>query len=340
MRGASLGSHSGDLAEGVTLHEERTLRSHRTDRRRSRPVLTGHPHSHYVGHAGGRHRWRLTAAFTLVVGFFVVELTYGLLTGSLALLSDSGHVAADVVALGAALVATRVATRPDTTGRRTYGFYRVEVFASALAVLLMLAAATYVVVEAFIRIGKPVEVETGPMLMVGGLGLLVNIVAMTLLRGGAADSLNVKGAYLEVLADTANGVGIMLAGWLVWRTGDDYWDTIVALAIGVFIAVRAVVLGRQVLAVLGEEVPAGADVDRVAADLFAIEDVVEVHDLHLWTLTSGMNVATAHLVTPDPAAHQTVLRQAHTVLRENHGIAHATLQIETAKPPEGEEPDW
>ena len=293
------------------------------------------------GHAGGRHRWRLAAAFVLVAGFFGVELTYGLLTQSLALLSDAGHMAADVVALGAALVATKVATRRDTTGRRTYGSYRAEVFASGLAVLLMLAAALYVVIEAVGRIGETVEVDTGPMLVVGALGLLVNLIAMMLLRGGASESLNVKGAYLEVVADTAGSVGVLLAGGLVMWTGDAMWDTLVALAIGGYIAVRAVILGREVLAVLGQHAPVGVDVDQVHANLVALDGVVDVHDLHLWTLTSGMHVATVHVTVVSPATARTVLGSARALLKDRHGIPHATVQVETRDDAQGcADTDW
>ncbi|MDT9698379.1 cation diffusion facilitator family transporter [Streptomyces sp. P17] len=291
----------------------------------------GHGHSHGVGgHAAGRHRWRLTVSFVLVASFFVVELTYGLLSGSLALLSDAGHMAADVVALGAALVATRIATRPDTTGRRTYGSYRAEVFASLLSVALMLAVSVYVVIEAVGRIGASAEVASGPMLIVGGIGLVINLVALLLLRSGASESLNVKGAYLEVVADTAGSVGVILAGWLVAATGQPLWDTLVALAIGAFVAVRAIALGREVFAVLGQHAPAGMDPAAVADDLAAVDGVKDVHDLHLWTLTSGMNVATAHLVTADEADGHTVLDRARDLLRDRHGVAHATLQVEPA----------
>ncbi|MEU4515330.1 cation diffusion facilitator family transporter [Nonomuraea wenchangensis] len=284
----------------------------------------GHGH----GHAAGRHRWRLALAFALIGCFFVVELVYGLISGSLALMSDAGHMAADVVTLGAALIATRIATRPDTTGRRSYGSYRAEVFASLLAVVLMLGVAGYVVAEAVGRIGGPAEVSAGPMLVVGALGLAVNLVALVLLRAGARESLNVKGAYLEVVADTAGSVGVIVAGWLVAATGQVFWDTLIALAIGVFVAVRAVSLGREVFAVLGQHVPEGLDAAAVAADLAAIEGVRDVHDLHLWTLTSGMNVATAHLVTADQDDHHAVLDQARDLLRRRHGVAHATLQVE------------
>jgi cobalt-zinc-cadmium efflux system protein len=293
----------------------------------------GHNHSHAptaaAGYAGARHRWRLGVAFGLIAAFFVVELVYGLLSGSLALLSDAGHMAADVVTLAAALLATRIAARPDTTGRRSYGSYRAEVFASGFAVLMMLGVAVYIVIEAIGRIdGHDAEISTTPMLVVGSLGLVVNIAAMVLLRAGASESLNVKGAYLEVVADTAGSVGVIVAGVLVAVTGRTVFDTVVAVAIGVFVVVRAISLGRQVFAVLAQHVPEGMDAETVAGDLAAIDGVQDVHDLHLWTLTSGMHVATAHLVTCDEGTTHAVLDQAREVLRERHGVAHATLQVE------------
>ena len=299
----------------------------------------GHGSGHGSGHPGERHRWRLAVSFGLIAAFFSVELVVGLTSGSLALLSDAGHMAADVVALGAALVATRVAGRPDTSGRRTYGSYRAEVFASGLAVLLMLGVSAYVVVEALGRRGSDVAVASTPMLVVGGLGLAVNLVALLLLRGGADESLNVKGAYLEVVADTLGSVGVLVAGGLVATTGDGVWDTVVALAIGIFVAVRAVLLGRQVLAVLGQHVPAGMEVEVIAADLAALDGVDDVHDLHVWTLTSGMHVATAHLVAEEGQA-QRVLDDARALLRREHEIAHATLQVESAASRECHELDW
>ncbi|MFD0477224.1 cation diffusion facilitator family transporter [Nonomuraea thailandensis] len=203
-------------------------------------------------------------------------------------------------------------------------------FASLLAVVLMLGVALYVVLEAIGRIGGPAEVSSGPMLVVGAIGLVVNLIALLMLRSGAGESLNVKGAYLEVVADTAGSVGVIVAGWLVASTGQALWDTVIALAIGVFVAVRAVSLGRQVFAVLGQHVPEGVDAAAVAKDLAAIEGVRDVHDLHLWTLTSGMNVATAHLVTGDHGDNHAVLDQARDLLRHRHGVAHATLQVEPA----------
>ena len=296
----------------------------------------GHGH----GHAGGRHRWRLALAFALVAGFFGVELVVGLVSGSMALISDAGHMAADVVALGAALVATKIATRPDGTGRRTYGSYRAEVFASGLTVLIMLGVSVYVVVEALNRIGETVELSFGPLLVVGAIGLVVNLVCLVLLRGGAQESINVKGAYVEVVADAAGSVGVLVAGLLVGLTGSAVWDTVVAVAIGVFVAVRAVMLGREVLAVLGQHAPHDVDLVAVERDLEAVPGVAEIHDLHAWTLTSGMNVATAHIVLAVGADSSAVLSGAQTALRDAHGIAHATLQVEVNPSRECHEATW
>lgn len=279
-------------------------------------------------------------AFVVIAAFFVVELLYAVWASSLSLLSDAGHMASDVVALGAALVATRVATRLDRTGRRTYGSYRAEVFASGLAVLLMLGVAAYVVVEALRRVGSPVHVGSGAMLVVGALGLVVNVAVLLLLRGGAQESLNVRGAYLEVVADAAGSVGVVVAGLLVRTTGRPWWDTVVALAIGVFVAVRGVLLGRQVLAVLAQHVPEGMEPEKVSADLAALPGVRDVHDLHVWTLTSGMNVATAHLVSAPGADVQEILRLGQEVLRDTHAIAHATLQVEPTTGQQCHDTDW
>jgi len=276
----------------------------------------------------------------MVAAFLVVELVFGLLANSLALISDAGHMTADVVALGAALVATKIATRPDTTGRRTYGSYRAEVFASGLTVLIMLGVAVYVVAEAIGRIGEDAEVQTGVMLVVGLIGLGVNIASLLLLRQGSTESLNVKGAYFEVVADAAGSVGVIAAGLLVIWTGQSWWDTAVAVAIGVFVAVRAVVLGRQVLAVLGQHVPHDVEMEQLIADLDALSGVASVHDLHVWTLTSGMNVATAHLVVDDGANAQAVLANAQSVLATRHRIEHATLQVEAAPTKQCQEVTW
>jgi len=279
-------------------------------------------------HAGARHRRRLLVAVVLIGIFFVVELVTGLLIGSLALISDAGHMAADVVTLSAALAATVLAVRPDRSGRRTFGNYRIEVFAALLAVLIMLGVATAVLIGGIRRFGQDVHIDTGPMLLVGVLGLVVNLIVLAMLHGGAAESLNVKGAYLEVMADTIGSVGVVAAALLISWTGHGVIDTVVALAVGAFIAVRAVWLGREVLSVLGQAAPADIHPAEVHAQLSALPGVADVHDLHLWTLTSGMEVATVHLMLFDGVDPHPVLDAAQELLREQHGIAHATIQTE------------
>lgn len=296
-------------------------------------------HSH-TGHAGGRHRWRLAVSFGLILAFFVVELFSAITSGSLALLTDAGHMAADVVALGAALVATHVATRPDRTGTRSFGSYRAEVFASGVAVLLMWGVSIYVVIEAIGRIGDEPDLASGTMVVVGVIGLVVNVAALLLLRGGAIESLNVKGAYLEVFADAVGSVGVIVAGLLVRATGDGVWDTVIALGIGVFVAVRATMLGHEVLRVLGQHAPASTDPREIDRALMSIAGVEGVHDLHVWTLTSGMDVATAHIVASHDADPTEVLVAARTLLRETYSLAHATVQVEYAKDASCHEADW
>lgn len=285
-----------------------------------------------AGHtsAGARYRWRLAVTFVLVATFFGVEFVVGLLADSLALLSDAGHMAADGVTLGAALAATTIASRADTSGRRTFGSYRAEIFASGFAVLMMIGVSVYIVIEAIGRIGDVARPAYGPMLIVGVLGLLINVVSLVLLRAGAGESLNVKGAYLEVLADAIGSVGVIIAGLLVGWTENPMWDTIIALGIGGFVLVRAAMLGREVLAVLGQHAPKNVEPEEMVAALRGVRGVTEVHDLHVWTLTSGMDVATAHLTAADDSDGAAILESASQTLRKDFGIAHATLQIESS----------
>ena len=312
--------------------------------------MIGHDHGHGAhggepkGSAGpnaaAHFRGRLAVTFALTAAFFLVELVVGLAAGSLALIADAGHMATDVLALGASLVATRMAGRPDGTGRRTYGRYRAEVFAAGFAVLLMVGVGVFIVVESMTRIGGDPEVSSTPMVVVGLIGLAVNAVGLLLLRTGAKQSINIKGAYLEVLGDAAGSLGVLIAGLLIRWTGNSIWDLVVAVVIGVFVLVRAVGLGRSVLRVLGQHTPEGIDPGAVEADLAAVPGVVEVHDLHLWALTSGMNVATAHLVSAPGTDHHAVLDAATQVLASAHHIDHATLQVEPADHTSCREISW
>jgi len=178
------------------------------------------------------------------------------------------------------------------------------------------------------------------MLVVGVLGLIVNLVSIVLLRAGAGESLNLKGAYFEVIADTVGSVGVIVAGLMVSWTGNAWWDTGIALAIALFVVVRAVALGREVLAVLGQHAPEGMEPAELTDALMAVTGVSEVHDLHVWRLTSGMDVATAHLVTSPGARPGDILAAASNTLRDRFHIAHATLQIEAAGDGGCQGADW
>jgi cobalt-zinc-cadmium efflux system protein len=270
----------------------------------------------------------LTIALALVVVFMVVEAVAGFLTGSLALVSDAGHMATDALGLGMALAAIIAGDRLPAGSGRTYGLYRMEILAALANAVLLFAVAGYVFFEALQRLQDPADVVATPMLVVAVAGLAVNLVAWRLLREGAEESINVRGAYFEVLADLAGSVGVIVAAVIVMSTGWPYADPIIAALIGVFILPRAWRLGRQALRILVQAAPADLDVDRLRNDLMAVGGVVDVHDLHVWTLTSEMDVATVHLMTRDDTDPHPVLDEARSLLQDRYHIAHATLQVE------------
>jgi cobalt-zinc-cadmium efflux system protein len=278
--------------------------------------------------AGRRHLRPLTIAFGLVVGFMVVEAVAGFLTGSLALISDAGHMATDALGLGMALAAIIAADRAGSRGSRTYGLYRLEILAALANAVLLFAVATYVIYEAVQRLQEPVEVLTTPMLLVAVAGLAVNIIGWRLLRAGAEESINVRGAYLEVLADLVGSIGVIAAALIMIVTDWPYADPLFAALIGLFILPRAWKLGGQALRILVQAAPAGLDIGRLREDLTTVPGVVDVHDLHVWTLTSDMDVATVHLMTRDGTDPHPVLDQARSLLEDRYAIAHATLQVE------------
>ena len=292
-----------------------------------------HAHGDISLRAGERHRGRLIAAFVVIAGFFVVQLVAALWTNSLALLSDAGHMLTDVVGLGMALAAIQLATRFErrtaaTRSSHTFGLYRLEILAAFVNALLLFAVALWVLIEAVRRIGAEPDVMGGPMLVVAVLGLLANLVAFVLLREGAEESLNVRGAYLEVLADTVGSIGVIVAAILLEVFGWTWVDAVVGAAIGLWILPRTWRLGRSAVRILVQAAPEEIDLDALAADLAAIDGVVDVHDLHVWTLTSDMESATAHLVAAGGADHHRVLDAARECLEDRYGVAHGTFQVE------------
>jgi cobalt-zinc-cadmium efflux system protein len=292
----------------------------------------GHSHDHGVAarRAGARHRRPLAISFALIAGFFVVQLVTGIVTGSLSLLSDAGHMATDALGLGMALAAIQAASNAKAHPQRSFGLYRLEILAALGNAVLLFGVAGYVFYEAIRRLGDSsgTEIDSVPVVIVGVIGLAVNVVAFVLLRAGSKESLNLQGAYLEVLSDMLGSVGVIVAA-VVWGvTGWTWVDPVIGAAIGVFILPRAWRLGREAIRVLVQAAPVRIDLTTIHRDLSAIDGVVDVHDLHVWTLTSEMDVATVHVMVAAGTDSHRVLDQAREVLAARHGIAHATLQVE------------
>lgn len=290
----------------------------------------GHSHDHGADlrRAGERHRGRLLAALVVLVIFTVVELVGALVTGSLALLSDAGHMITDVMGIAMALAAITLASRPDRSRHRTFGLYRLEILAALANAVLLFGVAGYILFEAVGRLATPHEIPTGPVLVVAGAGLVANLVAFALLREGSKESLNVEGAYLEVVADTLGSVAVIAAALVIALTGWTWVDPLAAVGIGAFVLPRVWRLGRRAVRILVQAAPDHLDLDQVEEALGAIGGVVDVHDLHVWTLTSEMEVASAHLRVADGTDTHAVLDRARALLEDRFGIEHATIQVE------------
>ena len=293
----------------------------------------GHDHDHGYLSAGERHRGRLVAAFVVIGGFFLVEAVAGVWTNSLALLSDAGHMLTDVIGIGMALAAIQLASRfaQRTDERRsshTFGLYRLEILAAFVNALLLFGVAIWVLYEAVRRLTDEPEVLGVPMLVVAVLGLIANLVAFALLREGSKESLNVEGAYLEVVADTVGSVGVIIAALAMELFGWTWADPVIGAAIGLWILPRTFHLGRRAVRILLQAAPDRIDLDRLAGDLAAIDGVVDVHGLHVWTLTSEMDAASAHLMVRDGTDQHAVLDRARELLGHDYRIDHATFQVE------------
>jgi cobalt-zinc-cadmium efflux system protein len=278
--------------------------------------------------ASARHVGPLATAFGIVAAFMVVEVVVGLATSSLALISDAAHMLADVVGLGLALAAILAARRAKGRPGRTFGLYRAEVLAALANAVLLFGVAGYVLVEAGRRLGDPPAVPGLPVVIAASLGLLANVVSFLLLRKGSAESLNLRAAYLEVLADLIGSVGVLISGAVTLLFGLRYADPIIGVAIGLFVLPRTWALARRALRILFQHAPERVDIDALSAALAGLPGVTEVHDLHVWTLTSGMEVASAHLTVRGGTDQAEVLRAAQQVLAARYAIEHATLQIE------------
>jgi cobalt-zinc-cadmium efflux system protein len=294
-----------------------------------------HSHSHDHGSGAGAHRGlvsrgaesqRLKWVLIITALFMVAEIVGGLLSGSLALLADSGHMFTDAAAIGLSLFAMRIAQRPPNT-KRTFGYVRLEILAALVNGATLLAIAGLIVFEAWQRLRNPVVIDGTIMLSVAALGLAVNVAGAFLLHSHAHDNLNVRGAYLHVLGDLLGSVGAIAAGIIVLTTGWTPADPIISVVIALLILFSAWKLVREATDVLLESVPSHVDMDGVLAALASIDGLDDVHDVHVWTLTSGFVAISAHGVIDDPIEHSRVLTEVRELMA-SHGIDHVTFQIE------------
>jgi cobalt-zinc-cadmium efflux system protein len=290
--------------------------------------------SHAHG-TGVRHRGRLALVLAMSLVVLAVEAVAAWLTGSLALLADAGHVLGDSAGIVMALAAISAAQRGGRPGsRRTFGYHRTEVIAAGLNGLLLIALAGWIVVNALRRIGDAPEIDGGLVLAAASVGLVVNVIGLLLLRSGAEESMNVRGAYLEVVGDALGSVAVLVSASVILLTGWNAADAVASLVIAAMIVPRAMSLLREVAEVLLEGTPRDVDLEELRSHILSTDGVVDVHDLHVWTITSGMPVMSAHVVVDDSVtrmgeAHD-VLDRLRDCLADHFDVEHSTFQIEPA----------
>ncbi|WP_369147585.1 cation diffusion facilitator family transporter [Streptomyces sp. R44] len=299
----------------------------------------GHDHGHShggpppTGTAAAGYRNRLRIALGITLSVMVIEIIGGLAADSLALIADAAHMATDAVGLAMALLAIHFANRPPS-GNRTFGYARAEILAALANCLLLLVVGGYVLYEAIQRFIEPAETKGGLAIAFAVIGLVANVISLSLLMRGQKESLNVRGAYLEVLADALGSVTVIVAAGIILATGWQYADPIASIVIGLMIVPRTLKLLRETLDVLLEAAPKGVDMAEVRAHILALPGVEDVHDLHAWTITSGMPVLSAHVVVDqdalDSVGHEKMLHALQGCLGSHFDVEHCTFQLEPA----------
>jgi cobalt-zinc-cadmium efflux system protein len=285
-----------------------------------------HEHEHTVNVRNGNRR-ALVVVLALTASFTVVEIIGGLLTGSLALLADAGHMLSDNLSLGVALFAAWLAGRPATP-EKSFGYRRAEILAALANGVTLVAISIWVFVEAYARFREPTEVLGGPMLAVAALGLLVNAVGAAILYRSGGESLNVQGAMRHVLADALGSVGAMVAAAIIIQTGWRYADPLISVAIGILILGSSWALLRDSTNILLEATPRGLDAEEVGRKMAAAEGIIEVHDLHIWTITSGFPALSAHVLVGGHEDCHARRRELEELLSQEFDISHTTLQVD------------
>ncbi len=284
-----------------------------------------HAHAHAI--PGTNKEGALLLALILTGTFVIAEIIGGLMTGSLALISDAAHMLTDAAALAIALAAIRIAKRP-TDAKRTYGYHRFEILAASFNALLLFVIAGYIIYEAYSRFFIPAEIQSTGMLIIATFGLIINFICIRLLASGKDTSLNMKGAYLEVWSDLLGSVGVIIAAVLIRFTGFTWLDSVIAIAIGVWVLPRTWILLKESINILLEGVPEGIDLDEINNAIRKVNGVVGLHDLHVWAITSGKISLTAHIVLEEHQDCHQILSAVRQCLASEFHITHTTLQHE------------
>ncbi|MEW5841241.1 cation diffusion facilitator family transporter [Nitrososphaera sp.] len=292
------------------------------------------PHRHENGGVPKTPARRLALVLILTAGYFATEVVAALLTGSLALLADAGHMLTDVGALALALLAISFRQKPSTP-RRTYGFYRMEILAALTNGIVLASLAVFIMFEAYGRILDPPEVQALPVAVVAAIGLGVNLAGLKIIGHSHHGNLNVEGARLEVFSDALGSAGVAVAGITIALTGLQIVDPIVSIGLALFILPRIWSLANRSIHILMEGVPPDIPYEQVRDAMLAVKGVTGLFDLHIWTITSGMDALSAHVVVLNPGMAQEILREMTAMLEKRFGITHATIQIETYHPPAG-----
>ncbi len=289
-----------------------------------------HGHDHHHGHRNSANKKRLALTFFLAATYLIAEVVGGLLTNSLALLADAGHMLSDVAALALSYFAIWMADRPSPS-HKTYGYHRAEILAALANGAALVAISIYIFIEAFQRFREPPEVLGATMMWIAVGGLLVNILCLWILHSGRHESLNIRGAWWHVLTDALGSIGAIVAGILIWQFGWNWADPAASVVIGILVVFSSWRLLAESVSVLMESAPKGMNVDEVHAAMFETPGVSGVHSLHVWTITSGLDSLSAHVVAAEGQQHRELLQQLRTMLHDRFGIDHITIQIE----PEG-----
>lgn len=287
-----------------------------------------HQHDHHV-EISEKNAKKLIMALALTMTFLVVEVVAAIITQSLALLSDAAHMFTDAAALAIALVAIKIGQKP-ADNKRTFGYQRFEILAAMFNAVMLFLVAIYIVYEAYQRFNQPAEIQSVGMMIVATVGLIINLISMKILVSSSRDSLNIKGAYLEVLSDALGSIGVIIGAVIIYFTGWMWLDTIIAVVIGFWVLPRTWILLKQSTNILLEGVPEEIDIEKLRQDLLNLEGVESIHELKVWAITSKKVILTVHVVAPQADA-KWLHDQAFHMLQDRHHITEMTLQIEGAE---------